>query len=661
MADDRVKADQKLTADELHRVWQGRLTLARRHLEKYGDTDGRWRDNVHALAGDFNSEEELGEEAIDVNMVRSTIKSTLPPLYVNTPEIVPVPTVPTVDGANNVENARLTGIELNYWMRELDVRQEVKEITYDGEMTNVGYAYVGWAKAKDVKAGEGPVEYSDKIREDQPFVRRISPKNVLVPPGYKNLHEAPWVSVIFTKPLLHVQRKFGERADEVPTRDYRGEWDDHANLSDQLRTYLECDDARLVDVHNIWDKETKKVLIAVVGHDKFLEEPEDWPWEVEGVPLERYQPDHISDEYYGSPPTSQGLPQNKELNATRTAMRKNRNRTKQVVFVASDQADLAEKYAQADDGEVITVDNQGEDLRSKIMVVPGLQLDGGDLAYDSVIKADMRESWGQGSERRGSGDPNVDSATASANIEKGIQIRESDKSDAVRTLWLGIARKLWMVLKQHPNIKRTRLIAGNNAGEYAKINYTLKALHGEYSFRMDLGAMTVITPQERQARARINYNLLRADPRVDPDRLILDLLDANQTPDPSSYLMTLRQPAEEHEMMMVGLPVEANERDDHIDHIAKHDAQEEMWNEILMRIAAGQNGETNPMQLRIQLAQALMIAHGQDHMRYLQQIQGAQGGAGQPVAENLLRKDSQIQSGAETEAELTGQPLTRPG
>jgi len=652
MAEKDPTPDQNLSKDELHRTWQGRLKVARRHLERFGNTEDRWTENVEALAGDFGSNSDEGD--IDVHMIRSNIKSTLPPLHVTPPYITVVP-----QNSDSIEGSRHTETELNYWIRELALKDEVKEVIYDGELTNVGYVYVGWSKAKDVKTSKGPVEYSDRIKAAQPFARRLSPKSVLVPPGYKNLHEAPWCSIMFTKTLIHVLRRFGERAADIPTRDYREEFDE-ASIPDELRVYLKTDDAKLVDIHNVWDKETKKVYVTVIGHDKFLEEPMSWPWDVEGLPVERFQPEHISDEYFGTPPVSYAMCQNRELNATRTAMRKNRNRTKQVIVVASDQSDLADKYAQAEDGAVLTADVQDGSLRDKIMPIPALPIDGSDLLYDGVIKGDLRESSGLGAERRGQGDPNIDSATASANVEKGIQIRDSDKSDAVRTLWIGIAKKLWMVLKQHPNIERTRLIAGNIAGEFARVDYTLKALHGEYDFRLDLGSMTTVTPVMRQNRAALRYNMLRADPLVSGERLIMDIFDADQVADPSSYMLALRQPLEELQMMMTGLPVEAHERDDHITHLAQHGAQGEKLHQDIGQLEQQEPG--NPFLATMKMAQVLLIAHEQDHFRHMQQIQASQQQrSGQPQNTNLARNQLSIAGGNETEAEIAGRPLVEAG
>jgi len=88
--------NEERDSEELHRMWQGRLALAQQYQDDYGNTDKRWDKNVKAMAGDFNSEQELGDEAVDVNMVRSTMRSTLPPLYITEPHITVIPTTSLV-------------------------------------------------------------------------------------------------------------------------------------------------------------------------------------------------------------------------------------------------------------------------------------------------------------------------------------------------------------------------------------------------------------------------------------------------------------------------------------------------------------------------------------------------------------------------------------
>ena len=130
-------------------------------------------------------------------------------------------------------------------------------------------------------------------------------------------------------------------------------------------------------------------------------------------------------------------------------------------------------------------------------------------------------------------------------------------------LYLGIFRKLWMILKQFPNVKRTRAIAGPIAGELAEIEYTLAELRGEFHFSLDFSAMLADNPATRSTQAVLKYNLMRADPLVNPERLILDVLQTQNTVDPESYLLNLKSPQEEIALMMQGLPVQAHERDEH--------------------------------------------------------------------------------------------------
>ena len=653
---DEVK--EPLTEEEQVRQWECRVEMARRYQNKHGDTDGRWTKNVKALAGDFNSKEDIGPEAIDVNMIRSSVKTSLPPLWINEPFITIRPTTPEFKGADNVQRAEYTELEVNYWMRELEVRKQVKKVILDGETTNHGYLYIGYTKKKsDVKSEGVHTENNPLVRHKQPFVRRISPKKVLVPPGYEDLESCPWVDLIFLKPLEDVRRKYGEEATGglAPTeRVGEPAKDDTAEFSE----YLKSPDAKLVEVHNVWDKRSRKVYIFAKQHSKFLEEPKAWPYEVEGFPLAHYSPENVPDEYYATPPVSYYLPQNIELNITRTAMKKRRSRTKAVIFVAADiEEEVKAKYRDAEDGEMVPIDTGGEDLRGKMHTDPGIPFDTGDLAYDATIKDDIRTATGLGAEQRGSGDPNVDSATASANIEKHAQVRGSDRGDLIRDVYLTTARKLWMILQQFPNVKRTRLIAGERAGIFRNVTYTLAELKGEFAFDMDVSAMLADNPATRQTQSMVNYNMMRADPLVNPENLLLDVYKAQNKPNPERYLLFLRQPDQEHQLMIQGLPVEPHERDNHEAHMGEHDTHGDMLAAALQQV-----DPASPPGEKVRTALLLVLAHSNAHAKMMQEIAGEGGKpAGQPVAENMLRNQVKVAKGGETAAEVTGQPLTPEG
>ena len=638
------------------RRWDGRIELAKRYQDQHGNISEpgggrRWDNNRKALAGDFNSLSELGAEAIDVNLVRPTTKLSLSPLTLTDPHISVAPRVEKYKDANNIIRAEKTEVELNYWHRELQTKRQVRKAVLDGELTNNGYLYVGITEKKGDafdSGGETRRENNPHVKYKQPFVQRISPKRVLVPVGYWDLEDCPWVDLIFLKPLRHVIDKYGEeRTKDVPRLSVKvGEGVKSTNFN----SYLDSKDSDLVEVHNIWDKESGKVYVMVQGHDQFLEEPADWPWDVEGFPVLHYQPEEIADDYYGTPPMTYGMPQQKELNAARTKLRKRFNRSKATIFVGSDvPSETKESYKAADDGEMISFDTD-KPVNQIMFTDNGLPPDGQALLYAQQVKNDYMEQTGFSAEQRGGGDQNIDSATASANVQRNVEIRASARSELVRELYVNLSRKLWMLLQKHYTQDRVRMIAGPLQGEFRAIKITKDDLYGEFDFNMDMSAAANDIPSTRQAKAALNYKMLRNDPLINPQWLIFEWLKSQNVINPQQAILTLRSPDEEMQMFLQGLPAEAHERDNHQEHLAVHSKQTEPLADAI------ENTQDEAQQQKAQLAMALLVAHAQDHVRKLQAIVGQAGGKpqGSPVDTNSARSDVAAQSGNETEAELGG-------
>jgi hypothetical protein len=645
-------------------LWRNRVELAKRYMDKHGNTDDRWNVNIKAMAGDFNSKAELGDEAIDVNKVRSTIKTSLPPMWVIDPHVTVTPTVAEYKGKDNVRRAQATETEVNYWQKEIEVRQVVRKCLLDAEATNHAYAYVGFTRTQDEVEVDGErIENEFHIQPKKPFVRRISPRMVGVPPGYTELEECPWVDIKFAMRVKDVKLKWPNT-----TEDIQGETLDKDMLGvgsdDNFGEFLEGADCETVVIHNVWNKRDKKVYIFADTGDDFLEPPEEWPWDLEGFPLEHLNPEEVPDEYWGTPPTSFYLPQQKELNSNRTSMKSRRSRTKSTIWVSSDiPAETIELYKDGPDGQILKIDpDQKGNISGKIVIDPGLPFDQGDLVYDQVVKSDMKDAQGFSGEQTGAGDPNVRSATSSANIEKHVQVRSADRADQVKRFYLGIFKKLWMVLKTFPTSQKVqRLILGRDGQVLRRSAYTMGELHGEFGFDMDFSAMLADNPQNRAQQAILNYNLLRADPLVNPQALVQDIFDSQNKQQPERYIIALKTPDVEHNMMFQGLPVEANDRDNHEAHVSAH-------HRLQVQLTQGlSQGRTDPQSSdgeKIRLALILLTAHMQDHFRRVQGMQQQQGPQpGQPQDENQLRESQgavrrdQARAAGETDAELNGNPL----
>ena len=238
-----------------------------------------------------------------------------------------------------------------------------------------------------------------------------------------------------------------------------------------------------------------------------------------------------------------------------------------------------------------------------------------------------------------------------------MQIREADRGDGIQRMYLGVARKLWMILKQFPNVKRSRMIAGAGS-QMLQVDYTLKELEGEFNFDMDFGAMMADNPVTRASRAAMNYNLMRGDPKVDPNWLIGRLLKSQNETDIQAAMLVLKTPIEEIQIMQQGLPVEAHERDDHEQHIQMHDAQSGRIDRDIIQARKARDAETS---MTLSTLQIILGAHVKQHEIMYEQMGGNIEGDGKPQAENMLRSQIRGQDGSETAAELTGGPLSPDG
>jgi len=227
--------------------------------------------------------------------------------------------------------------------------------------------------------------------------------------------------------------------------------------------------------------------------------------------------------------------------------------------------------------------------------------------------------------------------------------------DTVRSFYLEIAKKLWMVLKQFPNQKRDMLVMGPQ-GSLQRITYTLAELKGEFGFFMDLASLYSEDPVTKQRNAFARYNLLRQDPLARGEKLLADVLEAGNKFDIESYMTSLMSPNEEFMKMLQGLPVQANELDDHQGHMAEHDKQADQLEKLVHTSQAGSPDET-----KARTAGNLLLAHMNDHARIMAEFDTKKNkGAGKPVAENTLRADTAAPNSGETQAEMTGGRMDGP-
>lgn len=666
--EEATEADRGLKIPKADLVkWKTMIRLAENYQKKKGNfpsgtglTEGRWDVNIKALDGDFNSYMELGPEAIDVNVTHATIQTLLSPLWTTLPYITVRPTTEKYEDGDqvvdNVLRAELTEYEINYWMRELNVNRVVKKSILDCAATNCGYVYIGYVADKsEIENSEGEAtENEPQIRLKSPFVKRISPKKILIPAGYYEIEECPWVAIGFLKPCRDVKDKYDVKELKGDVMGMSDEDIKAMDLTPEMGEYLRDEDSGYVMLWQIWDKREHKLISLTMNHDDALD-CEDWPYDLEGFPLSKLRFTWTPDQQFGMPMMTAWIAQQKELNGARTTTGKREARTKSGYFVLNAPEGLIDEYKKAPDGFIIDVKVDTDDIRKVMQPDVGLPPAVSAYNYGATQISDLFMISGLGQQQRGAGDPNIDSATASALVDKWAMIRQTDMGDSVRTHYLEIAKKIWMLLKQFPNTKRDMLVMGRK-GSLQRVSYTLAELKGEFAFTMDLSAMYSEDPVTKQRNAMARYNLMRADPLVRGERLVSDVLASGNIFNLQSYMTTLKSPDEEFTGMLQGLPVQANELDDHMGHVTEHDKQADQLEQLINTTQEG-----SPENTKARTAMNLLIAHVNDHARIMAMFDSKNAKkAGEPVAENMMREQTAAPGAGETQAEMSGGPVGGP-
>lgn len=655
------------------KVWMTRIENAKKYQREFGNQHDRWELNRAAMAGDFQESGVPEDERVDVNYTRPTIDTMLSPFWITDPMITVNPTTKNAvmsDGTviSNVINAENTEAEVNYWFRELKFKRELKKCILDSEAFNLAYAIVGYHKNKDnLEQGGERIEARLHESSKKPFIRRVSPKNVLLPRGHYDFEDHPWVCIVYHWALKDAKKRFGRRASDLKaTASLDPKKDDGTEIDNQLRKSGQENEEDIVYLYEVWCKRTMKRYVLAQDHDTYLEET-DWPVKsLEGFPLRAMRAVDVPDDYHGTPPMSYWQPQQHEVIKARSAAAWRENRRKANVFVSGDiDDDVMEAYQQARDSEMVKLPITDEDIRRKMVFEDGLPPADAEYAYGQRQLQDLFFISGMGPQQRSQGDPNAPTATASANIEKWALVRQTNRGDVIRSFVLDIAETLWKTLKTFPNEQRDRLVLGPRGEIFKELRYSIKDLEGRFHFELDMSAMLAENPATRSTRAIALYQLFRPDPRVNPDPLIRDVLVTQGIRDPETYILDLKSPEEEFQLMQTNIPVEAQLRDDHVVHMGAHQSHLQQLEGALDQLGDPQS----TMGVRIRGTIFLVMAHINHHAKFIQEITGKplggspEGGTGssqpgQPRDQNTFRQAlaAEDQNEQETPAELSGQP-----
>lgn len=461
------------TGDTTYNIWLDRIKDTLRWRKANYDRDWKrayamyngmhWRDMMET---DPSSDQ--ARDRITVNVTMSNVLNIVPFLMSQNPKFVCKPRRPEKDKV-----ALLQSEILNYEYEQREMHDQVKKAVYDCVTIGHGIVKIGYALELDeaVKKQDGVIDYAAYIKEDSPYVKRISPLCFLIDPtaSENNLETARWCAEIFFVPLRDLcanqrydQKVLNKIKKGIYTCGTKSTVFD--NLSDASMDSLNPQgygtatqlkpESNLAVCYEVWDKKHRKYYIfADSVSEPLLEKP--WPFDyIDNFPYLKVDYIPIQDELYGV-----GIPytiedQQFELNRVRTSAFEHRRRFNRKYTALETGIDISEaqKLVNGEDGTIIFVKQQGA-----VVPIQEANMSQDTLVVEGMIKDDIRNATGSDSLISGG---NLPSRTTQGEVQTRanlFRLKLDDRADSIDKF----VRKVGVQVLQHiKNNFRTDRIVG---------------------------------------------------------------------------------------------------------------------------------------------------------------------------------------------------------
>jgi len=517
----------------------------------------------------------VGYDRISVNMAFSTVNVIAPSVAVNHPTI-------TVTANKEGDESRAVFVEavINYLWRHHDYRKPFRRAVKDFLIVGHGWLKVGWRfveEERDLTAAEMAAEYnaatlevdqfaydnpemvndlpSDQdvmdsipskkmeVVEDQAFVERISPFDMLVDPEATCLEDARWIAQRIVRPLAEVKRdkrfKRSTRQNLVADAGVRYRWD-----GDNEREQYNEVTAR-VTLYEFYDLEDGTISVCAESGDDYLLDPTPMPYHF-GHPFVMMRNYDIPDVFYpmGDLEAIESLQE--ELNKTRSQMVNHRKRyaRKYLYHERSFGPEGREALESDEDGRFVPVIDENRDLAGVVQPLPQVPLAPEMYNHSNIIEGDINTVSGVSEYARGQMPETRRTATEASIIVDAGNARAADKLAIVEISISEVARMVMQLMMQYMTDAQMVRITGKDDQKYF-VAYTRDDIIGEFDFSVEGGSTQPFneTARRQQAISLLNAMAPLIGTVVDPTEIAKHVLSYGfGINDPDRYMIQQQTP-----------------------------------------------------------------------------------------------------------------------
>ena len=467
---------------------------------------------------------------LPINFFFAYLRSMVPRIYFRNPAVSVTPEKP---GFLEMAFARVIGRIDNKLIRQMDVRSAAKTMVQNTFLFGTGVGKLGFGgefsfgaspsgdnAAPILKNGER-LEYHPNVLPNMPWFQSVHPGRFVVPKGLTDYKHARWVAEKFERVLDDMERD--PRLDKRVT----------AGL---VASKVNGEEQPMVEGYEIRDMKTGRVIVLAasgegtddrisgpralfVGTDRLIQE-----FGFNYYPIV-FNPD---DEYFWGIPDSKILePTQLEANETRTLMMKHRRLS--IVKILAKKGVIsqseAEKLLSSDVAPIVNV--EAEFTAGSIDKLTAADIPQSLVVMMREMEQDVRMILGLSKNQMGEFASRRGDTTAAEveTVRESSDIRVDEKRDEMAQMLTSMVKKMNGILFERWSGQQVADVIGpGGATVWVKFNpASLKMAH--YDVRIDPDTSTPRTRQQREQKAAEVYNLLKANPLIDPTALTQYLLN----------------------------------------------------------------------------------------------------------------------------------------
>ena len=549
--------------DEVN-YWFKQIALSLKWREPY---EKQWRHNIELLKGQVYDEVK-DEDRICINKVYPYIRVVIPAVYSRNPDVLVEPRKRSqANDELRRKRAQVMQVLLRYYLKELDIKSEVKLCILDGILCGHAWVKTGYetqftkedkVKAEDNKNAveklmdalgmstqeeeeEDTYTYNEKVTSESAWVLRESPFDIIVPALSRRPEELGWITGRSICPYEEVMEN-----KEYFTKGLKPSANANQLLA-ALRSNGEYtktsygDDLKYVIKYEIWNEEDKNVITLADGFMTPLSVKDSGYTFLDSKyhPYRSLRFNELIDEFYPQTDLEPANAQFEELDETRTQMNNHRKRFNRRYLSrpnALDPQAKADLIAGAD-GTIVEVSTHADDRTLDDIVHPitDATLPPEVYAVEARIKDDIDDILGTNSYASQAGS-SARSATEASIMASEARFRVEERIDQIGDFVEDILRNLAQISMYYMDKKQVSDIVGDDAKYWVQYD-SRREIQREYDFGVVYGSSAPINRAVDREQFMKFYVMVKDDPYFDQAKLRLELSRKFDLENPEGWLV----------------------------------------------------------------------------------------------------------------------------